>query len=437
MSLKNTISLFILIVCAFLAVSSVSLAADEVIAIRYLTHSVLEEPSRTIILDGIKRFEELHPNIKIEIEAVPNEQVSQKVVTYARSGMLPDIVGLQAMGIEPMASEGHLLDITDRVMADKLDEEFFDLECATGLDGKIYGLPLYGATDALYSNPELFKSVGLDPNNPPKTWDELLNYAIQLTNPEIGQYGMGLYGKPVHAIRVEHYMSNAGPEGRILKLNREKNNTWDILVNSPDSLKAWRYLRGFIDEGAVPPNTAELTYPDLISLFAQGKVAMITTGPWGMATIKAANPDATFNVSQHPTPTGEMPTLRVAPLVTAISANTQHPEEAYEFLKFLTIDIGVEMAAAGYGALTKSAANDPRVKDNPFMNIFAEQQKYAYFSAPEMLLPEWLRCRDQGWGVAWQEMLIGTLTPEEAVNQAAKKIKEILGDKGNLIYPVE
>jgi multiple sugar transport system substrate-binding protein len=437
MSLKRFFRLIGGGLIAILLFSTISVFADNKVTIKYLTHSVLEEPSRTIILNGIKNFESKHPNIHIEVEGVPNDQIQQKIVTYMSMRMLPDVVGLQGVGIEPFASGGNLLDITSRAKKDKLNKEFFSLEAATGLNGKIYGLPLYGGTDALFYNPKLFQEAGLDPNKPPKTWAQLFNYAKKLTKPDKGQYGMGIYGKTVHAVRIMHYMSNAGANGDILRLNRKKNNSWDILVNSPDSLKAWEYLKRFVAEKVAPPNTVELTYPDLISLFAQGKVAMLTTGPWGMATIKAANPNCEFRIAMHPTPDGQVPKLRTAPLVTVISKDTKHPNEAYAFLKYLTVNIGAEMAGQGYGILTRTAANNPQVKSNPAMKIFAQQQKYAYFSAQEILLPEWLKCKDQAWGPAWESMLIGSLSPKEAVKQAAKRIKEILGDKGNLVYPVK
>ncbi len=428
------ISLAIFIV---LLLGTMTAFADNKVTIRYLTHNILEEPSRTVILEGVKKFESKYPNIHIEIEGVPNDQIQQKIVTYAKAEMLPDVIGLQAVGIEPFASDGQLLNITAWVKKDKLNKEFFSLDPATGLDGKIYGLPLYGGTDALFYNPKLFEEAGLDPNKPPKTWAELQDYAKKLTKPEKGQYGMGIYGKTVHAVRIMHYMSNAGANGDILRLNRKKNNSWDILVNSPASLKAWQYLRKFVDDKSIPPNTVELTYPDLISLFAQGKVAMLTTGPWGIATIKAANPNIEFRVAMHPTPNGSAPRLRTAPLITAISKRCKNPNEAYTFLKYLTVNIGAELAVKGYGVLTQTAANEPQVKNNPMMKVFAEQQKYAYFSAQELLLAEWLKCKDQGWGPAWEGMLIGSLSPKDAVNQAAKRIKDILGDKGNLIYPVK
>ncbi len=435
MSLKKLFALISSGMIALLLLSTVNSLASDKVTIRYLTHSVLEEPARTVILKGIKDFEHKYPNIHVEVEAVPNDQIQQKIFTYAAAGMLPDVVGLQGVGIEPFASNGNLLDIAALVKKDKLDREFFSLEAATGLNGKVYGLPLYGGTDALFYNPKLFQEAGLNPNEPPKTWEQLLNDAKKLTKPEKGQYGMGIYGKTVHALRIMHYMSNAGSNGDILRLNRKKNNSWDILVNSPDSLKAWEYLKSLVDNKVVPPNTVELTYPDLISLFAQGKVAMLTTGPWGIATIKAANPNCEFRIAMHPTPNGNPPRLRTAPLVTVINKNTKYPKQAYTFLKYLTVNIGAEMAGEGYGILTRTAENNPKVKSNPAMKVFAEQQKYAYFSAQELLLPEWLKCKDQAWGPAWERMLIGTVSPKEAVNQAAKAMKEILGDKGNLIYP--
>ncbi len=414
---------------------TINVFADNKVTIKYLTHSVLEEPARTVILEGIKNFEKQYPNIHIEIEATPNDQISQKIVTYGAAKVLPDVIGLQGIGIEPFASDGRLLDITKWVKRDKLNDEFFDLVPATGLNGKIYGLPLYGGTDALFYNPKLFQEAGLDPNKPPKTWDQLIQYAAILTKPEKGQYGIGLYGKTSHALRIMHYMSNAGPNGDIIRLNR-KTGKWDILVNSPASLKAWQYLKKFVDQKVVPPNTVELSYADLVSLFAQGKIAMMTTGPWGIGTIKAANPNVEYMVSMHPTPDGSIPKLRTAPLVTAISKNSKHPVEAYTFLKYLTVKIATEMSANGYGILTQTAAKDPRIVNNPYFEVFVEQQKHAYFSEKELLLSEWYKCRDQAWGPAWESMLMGRLSPKEAVDQAAKKIKDILGDKGNLVYPV-
>ena len=68
------ISLAIFIV---LLLGTMTAFADNKVTIRYLTHNILEEPSRTVILEGVKKFESKYPNIHIEIEGVPNDQIQQ------------------------------------------------------------------------------------------------------------------------------------------------------------------------------------------------------------------------------------------------------------------------------------------------------------------------------------------------------------------------
>ena len=57
-------------------------------------------------------------------------------------------------------------------------------------DGKIYGIPRGANTIALYYNADMFKAKGLDPDNPPKTWDELYAAAKKLNDPAKNIYGL-------------------------------------------------------------------------------------------------------------------------------------------------------------------------------------------------------------------------------------------------------
>ena len=71
-------------------------------------------------------------------------------------------------------------------MKDVLDESFLNdyyaniLE-AHSIDGEVYGAPLYVSPSLLFYNKELFKKAGLDPNQPPKTYDEMLTMAEKLS----------------------------------------------------------------------------------------------------------------------------------------------------------------------------------------------------------------------------------------------------------------
>lgn len=60
-------------------------------------------------------------------------------------------------------------------------------------DGDVYGIPLGLHIRGLVYRKDLFEQAGLDPESPPTTIEELLEYAEILTNPDENVYGLGMY----------------------------------------------------------------------------------------------------------------------------------------------------------------------------------------------------------------------------------------------------
>jgi sn-glycerol 3-phosphate transport system substrate-binding protein len=60
--------------------------------------------------------------------------------------------------------------------------------------GKTWGIPFQRSTVVLYWNKELFKEAGLDPNKPPASWAEMVDYAKKLTKKDasgnVAQWGV-------------------------------------------------------------------------------------------------------------------------------------------------------------------------------------------------------------------------------------------------------
>lgn len=54
---------------------------------------------------------------------------------------------------------------------------------------KVWALPYETLVRVLMYRKDLFKKVGLDPNRPPRTWDEFWQYAVRLTDPKAGTWG--------------------------------------------------------------------------------------------------------------------------------------------------------------------------------------------------------------------------------------------------------
>src|SRR5215204_5637042 len=357
-------------------VAAPAVLQGEQVTLRFMTHNTLEKPAGDVLKQMIVEFEEQNPDIKIQIEEVPNADILTKLTAYAEGDDLPDVIDGQ-FGLASFVNLNAALDITAMVDAEGLRESFIPVALQAGTDGegKILGLPFYTGTDALYYRTDHFEEVGLDPAAPPKTWQELKDYATKLTNPRAGRYGFGMYGK-THTVRCIHFMQNNGPDGEMLRLDRDTG-IWTILVNSPESIEAIEFMVSLArDLKVVPPNVVEMDYPANVAAFSAGNISMLTTGPWGAQTFIGTNPEieGKFGVALHPTPDGEPPILRQGSLIYAIGRTTEHPEEAFRFLKLFTHDRQPYFAAnAKYGPTTLAALEDPAIAEDPFLSVFLEQ----------------------------------------------------------------
>ena len=408
------------------------------VTIRFLTHNTLEMPAGTVLKEMIAEFEQENPDITIQLEEVPNADILTKLTAYAEGNDLPDVIDGQ-FGLSSFVQLDAALDITDRVDAEGLRESFIPvaLEAGTDGEGRILGLPFYTGTDALYYRTDHFEEAGLDPAAPPKTWQELADTAKTLTNPRAGRYGFGMYGK-THTLRCIHFMQNNGPDGEMLRLNPDTG-IWTILVNSPESIEAIEFMVSLAREyEAVPPNVVEMDYPGNVAAFAGGNISMLTTGPWGAQTFIGTNPEieGKFAVATHPTPTGATPILRQGSLIYAVGKTTKYPDQAFKFLKWFTHDRQPYFAAkAKYGPTTLAALEDPAISEDPFLSVFLEQSQTAVVEPYEVRLGDWNKLKDQ-FDPEWQAALIGDRDVTTALNTVATRFKEILGERGELKYPV-
>jgi ABC-type glycerol-3-phosphate transport system substrate-binding protein len=407
------------------------------VTLRFMTHNTLEHPAGEVLKEMVAEFEQENPDIKIQIEEVPNADILTKLTAYSEANDLPDILDGQ-FGLASLINLDAALDITDRVEAEGLRDSFIPVALQAGIDseGRILALPFYTGTDALYYRTDHFEEAGLDPNAPPRTWDELRDTAVALTNPRAGRYGFGMYGK-THTVRCIHFMQNNGPDGNMLRLDRESG-IWSILVNSPDSIDAIEYMVSLSREhSAVPPNVVEMDYPANVAAFSGGNISMLTTGPWGAQTFIGTNPEieGRFAVAMHPTPTGDTPVLRQGSLTYAIAKTTEYPDEAFRFLRWITHDRQPYFAAnAKYGPTTVAAMEDPAIAEDPFLSVFLEQSLNAVVEPYEVELAEWNELKDR-FDPNWQAALIGDKDVAKALNDTADEFARILGDRAQMLFP--
>ncbi len=138
-------------------------------------------------------FEQSHPDIKLNVKTVQFRDMVNDLARATATGESPDVTYIDNPEVALFASRGLLLDLTpmlDESKVIKKEDIFPGPLSSVSWDGKIYGVPRGANTIALYYNADMFKAKGLDPDNPPKTWDELYDAAKKLSDPAKNVYGL-------------------------------------------------------------------------------------------------------------------------------------------------------------------------------------------------------------------------------------------------------
>jgi len=124
--------------------------------------------------EQVKQFEAKYPNIDVQ-----PEEYEWKAPTFAAQlagGTLPDVFEIPLTDAKTLIENQQLADLDAQYESLPYADDFNQtlLDAGRGEDGHVYAIPaksIYGV--ALHYNRALFEQAGLDPDDPPTTWDEV------------------------------------------------------------------------------------------------------------------------------------------------------------------------------------------------------------------------------------------------------------------------
>ncbi|MFC5651224.1 ABC transporter substrate-binding protein [Paenibacillus solisilvae] len=306
--------------------------------------------------DMIDEFNKSHPNIELVTQAMPGSagydtQDLSKLTAAIAAGSPPDVVNLNGPFIMEVASRGILMPLDDMIKSSDLDlSKFYEYTVKQmSFKGHVWGLP--GGMDdrILYYNKDMFKQAGLDPNTPPKTWDELLDYSKKLTVMNGDSYEqIGFIPNFGNSWLYLYAIQN---NGKFLDDEGKK-----VLLNSPENVEALEFMvKGYdILGGAQKLNAYSSSFQSGANdPFLSGKVAMVINGNWALTDLLRFAPNLNFGVAMPPTPTGGDFKTWSGGWAWGVPKGTKHPQEAFEVTKWLTTE-GPKFQAEGAAKYNKS-----------------------------------------------------------------------------------
>jgi len=344
----------------------VAKAAD--IVLQWQATALSEAQYEPIWKAAVAAFEAKHPGVKIEPVLVPRKDNWTKFVTSAQAGIAPCLVSVP---VPTAAFNGYLMAMDD-LWAKEPDsyKAIWSTEAlgAGRFEGKLYGMPHYAGIYGEIYNADMVKAAGLDPENPPKTWAEYLDWSKKLNTPE--HNALALLAGPTETttrVLLSWIYSNGGKP-----FNDDF--TESRFSTDPRTVEAIKFYLGLETEHKLTsPGSAALNYAEQTVLFAQGKIASMRNAYWGLAKVLGDNPAMKGKIMVTVPPANSPAAKTVATVTTtSISANCKNPQEAWDFIKFLNEpDYAVQMvSAANWMPLRNDLLNVPEVANDKVVQAF-------------------------------------------------------------------
>lgn len=412
------LSMLLLFVFSFSAV----IAAEDV-TVEFWTMQL--KPTFTDYINGvIEDFEAENPGVEIKWVDVPWSDMEKKLLSSAAAGNAPDVANLNVPFSMQIAELGGLVDMDKNLSEDVKDRYFESVWSSNTYQGQTHAIPWYLSTSITMYNAQIFEEAGLDPDNPPEKYSQLLEVGRQIKE-ETGKY---LMLPPIAETgRYLEYMVRQG----IPLLNEDRTEAAFNTEESVDFLEMWVEM---FEEGIIPRETITEGHNAAVDLYQSNQAAILLTGPQFLDRVQENAPGIYENTRVAPEITGEAGKVGVAVMNIAVLKDTEHQEESIEFAKFITNDKNQLDFAKIVTILpsTKEAAADPFFTDvdpdskkDMAKKVSAEQLNRA-----ENLIPPMSNQNDLNEVINQmvQNALLGEKTAAEAIADAEAEWNEILAE---------
>jgi len=300
---------------------------DGKIRLKYWMVSALKE-----LPFHITEFERTHENIIVESTPLPWNEHEKKILTSILSENPPDIVFL----VTPVAKWATRLALTpldDLIKRDSFDTSIFFSALWEEMKFKdhIYALPLYSNSYAFFYNKRLFKEAGLDPEKPPKTWNEVLEYSSKLTRKDskgnLSQMGfIPTYGNVQTSVIMAWELG-----AQMLSSDGAKVS----LTNQP-TVDAFNWVSDFYNQYKIKDVSTFIAGFGFAEQhgFISEKLAMMVLDNSFPDQIRLYNKNLDYGVAEIPTFEGYAPVSSTGSWWFAIPKGAKNKEAAWELMKF-------------------------------------------------------------------------------------------------------
>lgn len=267
-----------------------STALAETKVVRFL-HNETDPPSIEFFNDAIADFEEQHPDIDVQMEAVSTDGRLQKVMAAINTRSMPEVFKLLPEERFEFAKKGFLVPL-DETLEEIGGQEAYLPGSLVEVDGSVYDIPYTMGNFGLYFHrSDLFDEAGLEPA---ENWEELKANAKALTDSDTYGFMFPAGKNRMASIFLSEMIWSAGGT----YFDEDLNVTFD----NPGTVKALTFLRDMAEFS--PAGISSYSYGDMINVYLTGQVGQDIYAPRLLANAYANTPELFDKTDVSPPPAG-------------------------------------------------------------------------------------------------------------------------------------
>ncbi len=293
--------------------------------------------------EQIAAFEDANPGICVDNVFLPWDNRLENLLTAIAAGDPPDVTMFGKQDLPFFAATESIIPLDEYMETDGISPDIFVPSefAGTQFNDKTWMLPLPtgGAINIMWYNKDHFAEAGLDPENFPETWAELLAAAEALTMGDGGFLDrVGLNPLAIgNNFRV--WLNSNGQDWISDDLRT-------VTINNQAGIEVLEFLKTFTDDinyGIEEVNSFyEMTGEFDQTPFILGLDSMNVNGSWQLFQYEEFADELNYGITAVPYGPSGSPDRRGSAIGGwgyMIPKNAAHPDEAWQLVKWLTTEM--------------------------------------------------------------------------------------------------
>lgn len=344
--------------------------------------------------DGLKKIvtekynKDNKERMKVEFKVIP-DKYSETINVAMMSGETPDVfVTLSEQQCKELVDKNQVEDLS-RYMNAQYKSDFIDSAFRNNInvfDGKVYGIPANVYSHKLLYNADLFRKAGIDPDKPPRTLTELMEYAKKITEAGEGRmFGISLPMLQPEKIGINVIDPIVCRSFGIVKGYDVEKGTYDFLAYKP-VLEIWRKA---YQAKTMYPTSPTLDDDQQAEQFAKGNIGMaFFSSDWTYKFGKTEEYQYNFDIKSCDIPFyGEKKKYKEmldGSSIWVMSSYSKNKDEAFKLMKYIASEESHStQALVGnvYSFHKNVDGHSINPAENPVTKLFVIDSEYALIPA--------------------------------------------------------